>query len=621
MLSLHGSGHWRNTMNWSWLAAFGSIFGVLLTIVLWRRGRWTMLWGAAWGIAAGSWFLAPWFVRVHHIQPTSASEWAALFLYLICAFSLLGALLSLIGLPVIALSEKLAGRRLGSGDVGRCAATAAILPVLYIGFSIALEYINFGRFPPLPLFHVLLGPWMAAYLASITMLWWAGRRAAGDSDRPLRILHSCMVALVFLGLIALPYRIHAREDVGSPATESRVVRKTGHPTAAPLLIIGLDGGNWRPIQPMLDRKALPTFQHLLSSGMRGEVQALWAPYWSAPAWGAIYTGSSREEIGVYEDLTAKAPGLPLFDLPLEVNLAMNPLFGLEYLLISQGRITTMPPPRTVLRRTPFWELLTKAGAKTAVFRLHFTYPVGPDSGFVVSNRVGPDLFEMLNVEKPERGVFSPLERKADLMRGFDDAYPVSHRLIDEINPRREKVIPSDLTLDPTKVLGMAEEIDDRTLASALGFIESNPDVKVVAVHVVGFDNVSHAFSQYRFPEDYPHDPPSPEDVRRYGGVIERYLEFLDTRFGKLIASFPEPPNVIILSDHGHGPSETRTLWRDFHAATGLFVAAGPAVPPSAGSSKVSYYDILPTILDLAGFEKPQQLRGTTLMTINPGDVN
>ena len=608
-------------MNWSWFAAFGSICGVLLTIALSRRGRWTMLWGAAWGIAAGSWLLAPWFVRVHHLQPASASEWAALFLYLICAFSLLGALLSLIGLPALAAGEKLIGLRLPGGDVGRCATTAAVLPALYIGFSVALEYVNFGRLPPLALFHVLVGPWMAAYLASMTMLCWACRRAPGDLHRTLKTLHLSMVAAVSLGLIALPYRLGDREVAESPVSESHVVRKAVDSTSAPLLIIGLDGGNWRPIQPMLDRKALPTFQNMVSTGMRGEVEALWAPYWSAPAWGAIYTGSSREEIGVYEDLTAKAPGLPLFDLPLEVNLAMNPLFGLEYLLISQGRITTMPPPRTVLRRTPFWELLTKAGVKTAVFRLHFTYPAGPNSGFVVSNRVGPDLFEMLNVEKPERGVFSPVERKAELMRGFDDAYTVSHRLIDEINPRREKIIPSDLTLDPTKVLGMAEEIDDRTLASALGFIESNPDVKVVAVHVVGFDNVSHAFSQYRFPEDYRHDSPSAEDVRRYGGVIERYLEFLDTRFGKLIAAFPEPPNVIILSDHGHGPSETRTLWRDFHSQTGLFVAAGPAVPRSAGSSKVSYYDILPTILDLAGFEKPQQLRGTTLITINSGDVN
>lgn len=607
-------------MNWSWLAAFGLIFGVLVTIALSRRARWTMLWGAAWGIAAGSLFLAPSFVRVHHLHPTSSAEWVALLLYLVCAFALLGALLSWLGLPAIAVSEKLAGLRLKSGDVGRCAMTAATLPLFYIGLSVALELINFERFPPLQLFRVLIGSWIVIYVASVTLLWRACRQTTGNSARTLRTLHFSMVGAVVVGLMALPYRIGVRDAV-APFIDTPIVQKPGASPTSPLLIIGLDGGNWRPIKPMLDREALPTFQKLISGGIRGEMEALWAPYWSAPAWGAIFTGYSREEIGVYEDLTAMAPGLPPFDLPLEVNLAMNPLFGLEYLLISNGRITTMPPPRTVLQRTPFWELLTKAGMKTAVFRLHFTYPAGPDSGFVVSNRVGRDLFEMLNVEKPHRGVFSPLEKKAELMVGFDDRFIPSRRLIDEVNPRREKRVPSDLTLDPTEVLGMAEEIDDRTLASALGFIQSNPDVNVVAVHVVGFDNVSHAFSQYRFPEDYPIDPPSTADVGRYGRVIERYLEFLDTRIGALIAAFPEPPNVIVLSDHGHRPSETRTLWRDFHSPTGIFLAAGPAVPHSSESSKVSYYDIVPTILELAGFEKHQQLRGNTLITARSNHAN
>jgi predicted AlkP superfamily phosphohydrolase/phosphomutase len=599
-------------MNFTWLATFGMIFTVLLTLALSRRGRRAAFWGVGWAIGTGFAFLAPWFVRMHHLHPTSTAEWTTLAAYLACGFALLGALLSLIALPFIGGIQRATGYRFRSGEVAWCAITAISLPVLYIVLSITLEYVNFGRLPPLPLFNVLIGPWIVAYAVGICLLWLVCRRGI-DHQRPmLVVLHVVMVAVILSGLVALPFRIGS-QPLNEPIVDNGPVVRTGG-SAPPLLIIGLDGGNWRPIEPMLKRGSLPTLQKLLAKGARGQVDALWHPYWSAPAWGAMFTGYSREEIGVYEDLTARAPGLPLFDLPLEVNLAMNPMFGLEYLLISNNAIETMPPPRSVLRRTPFWELLTQAGAKTAVFRLHFTYPATKGSGFVVSNRVGPDLFEMLSIEKPDRDLVYPPEREAVLMSGFADTHLVSRRLIDEFNPTREKIIPADVTLDPTEVLSMAEEIDDRTLASAAGFVRSTPDIDVVAVHVVGFDNLSHAFSQYRFPGDYRKNPPAAGDVKRFGQVIDRYLEFLDAHFARLIAAFPEPPNVIVLSDHGHGPSETSTLWRDFHAPKGLFISAGPDIPHTQRYINVSYYDILPTILELTRFSRPETLRGQPLFT-------
>jgi predicted AlkP superfamily phosphohydrolase/phosphomutase len=134
------------------------------------------------------------------------------------------------------------------------------------------------------------------------------------------------------------------------------------------------------------------------------------------------------------------------------------------------------------------------------------------------------------------------------------------------------------------------------------------------VHIGGFDNACHAFWQYRFPEDFPADPPDAGDVKNYGPVIDRYLEFIDKRLAKLLAAFPVRPNVIIVSDHGHGPIDTATLWRGHHASPGLFIAAGPDVLKSSEILKVSYYDIVPTILDLTGFMKADGLRGRSVVT-------
>ena len=574
-------------MNWDWLLRFAAIFAVLLILVLSRRGRMSIVWGATWGVAAGLWIIAPWLLRTHHLVPGSASEWVALLGYLIAAFGLLGGAIALAGLPIVMSGSWIVRRRFLAGETGWCAATALTLPLFYIALSVALERVIFNRMPAPGAYGWLVGSWLIAYAAAFAVFLPVCRRAVRDGRSGVRTLCVIAAAAIALGVLALPYRVGLAQAPAAVSRDTPLVPKPGKPASAPLLIVGLDGGNWRPIRPLLGGGTLPTLDRLISAGLQGEVEALWPPYWSAPAWGALVTGFSRDEIGVSEDLSGKAPGLPLFDLPLEVNLAINPIFGLEYLLISSDAIETMPPPRSMLKRTPYWELLSSAGVKTAVFRLHFTHPAAGQADFVVSNRVGPDLFSMLNVRQPKTGLVSPQERAAALMTGFASDYPVSRSLIDEFNPKREKIIPADMTLDPTQILMTAEEIDDRTLASATNFIKDSPDVQVVAVHIVGFDNVSHALSQYRFPEDYPNEPPAASDVQRFGKVVDRYLEFLDVRIGKLIAAFPEPPNVIVISDHGHGPSAIATFWRDFHESPGLFISAGPDIPVSQNLIKVS----------------------------------
>jgi len=126
--------------------------------------------------------------------------------------------------------------------------------------------------------------------------------------------------------------------------------------------------------------------------------------------------------------------------------------------------------------------------------------------------------------------------------------------------------------------------------------------------------VSHAFWHYRFPEDYPDDPPSPADVSRLGPVVDRYLEHVDRRIGELIASFPTPPNVLIVSDHGMQASQAVKLWKAWHSRFGMFVVAGPDVQPQHQLIDVSYLDVVPTILELLEFERPADLRGRSVLS-------
>ncbi len=246
------------------------------------------------------------------------------------------------------------------------------------------------------------------------------RRAAHGWIRDGNALAIGLAALTVAASVAVPLRLDspplsaiAGDHVASHAVGAR---------STPLLVIGFDGGTWRPLRQLMDAGMAPTFSRLVAEGVHGDVEALWPPYWSTPAWGAILTGYSQEEIGVYEDLSATTGGFPVFELPLTVNLALNPLFVIELGLISLDVIEPMPTPRTKLSRTPVWERLSRAGVRTAVVRFPFTYPATGQADYVISNRVVVDMWNRLGVETGDRReLVAPASDAGALLAHFSSA--------------------------------------------------------------------------------------------------------------------------------------------------------------------------------------------------------
>ena len=139
------------------------------------------------------------------------------------------------------------------------------------------------------------------------------------------------------------------------------------------------------------------------------------------------------------------------------------------------------------------------------------------------------------------------------------------------------------------------------------------ELPALAVYLPGFDKVCHAFWQYRFPEDYGQMRPAAEDSAELGPVVDRYLAFVDRTLGRLIAAYGQAPNVIVLSDHGFEANLTHPMWRGWHSARGILIAAGPSFPHRDAPLVVSYYDIVPTVTDVMGFAAPAGMRGSSLL--------
>jgi predicted AlkP superfamily phosphohydrolase/phosphomutase len=586
------------------------LFLALLAFFTHQPCRRATRWGTLWGLALGFWLLAPLALEVNHLRPTTLRAWTIVAVFFLLTFVTIGGVLALAATTPFAASTWWRKRNVTSSVWLEAIWPALWMPILYVGLGLLIEWANFGQLPPVSRYQPLVRPTMTLYAALILLAFvvWALRNAPRRSF----VLGRALVVAAVAGLIALPFRL-----TPIPASQQielgQLVRRADA-RRTPLLVVGLDGGNWRTLRPLMQRGAVPMFSRLAASGIEGNIEALWPPYWSTPAWGAIVTGHPQDAIGVHEDLSAVAPGLPPFELPLTLDLALDPIFAVEYGLIGAHVIEPMPTPREALKRPPVWERLSRAGTKTAVVRFPFTYPALGQADYVVSNRVITDVWDIMGVRPGRQDLLvEPTSYLAPVLARFatdsDSEDPDASWLLP--GPRWEK--PRDAVIDPTDVLTRSASIQRKMNDTAMELVRGDPALSVVMLHVAGFDNVCHAFWQYRFPEDFPANPPSAKDVEHLGTVIDRYLELIDRQLRGLIEAFPSPPNVLIVADHGEGPDETSALWRGWHTSPGLFLAAGPDIPHGEKMLNVSYYDIVPTILDLQGFQKADDLQGKSLV--------
>jgi predicted AlkP superfamily phosphohydrolase/phosphomutase len=362
----------------------------------------------------------------------------------------------------------------------------------------------------------------------------------------------------------------------------------------------------------MDRGLAPTFRSLRDRGTSGDVEALWPPYWSGAAWGSILTGLPREATGVYEDLGGVAPGLSPFQVPLLSSFKLNPIYTARSLLRAARMIDYVPPPRALLRGKPVWQLLHEAGVNSAVIRFRFTYPPTDQADVMVSDWIGSDPWEEMGVRHLNTpDTVAPASLAQELLAPFrpESAAPtLFSRLVPGPEPRQ----PADAILDPFAHIRAAADVDERSFQASMVVLRHNPRQPFLAVYIGGLDSAEHAFWQYRFPEDFTSNLPAAEDVKRFAPVIDRYVQFVDERLKMLLAQYDAEPNIVVVSDHGHGASTILGGWRGWHTRTGVFLAAGPSVPKTDVRLKVSYYDIVPTLASLKGLQKSSGLRGVAL---------
>ncbi len=132
-----------------------------------------------------------------------------------------------------------------------------------------------------------------------------------------------------------------------------------------VLVIGIDGGTFSIIDPLIEQGRLPNLKRLIDAGVRTTLTSTIPPL-TPVAWGAFMTGCGPGKHGTFGFLRVRPDD-----------------YSVEFLNGSHLRAPTL------------WEITGKHGLRCGVHNVPWTYPPCPVNGFMLSGldapQFGPDI--------------------------------------------------------------------------------------------------------------------------------------------------------------------------------------------------------------------------------------
>jgi predicted AlkP superfamily phosphohydrolase/phosphomutase len=271
-----------------------------------------------------------------------------------------------------------------------------------------------------------------------------------------------------------------------------------------LLVVGLDGGSWNVVEPLVRAGRLPNLARIMG-GVRGPLESTIPPV-TPPAWTSFMTGKNPGKHGLYHFLEPTPGG-----------------YGVRYTNARSRKARTI------------WSLLSEAGCRVGVVNVPMTFPPEPVNGFMISGMDTPD--ETSDFVHPRELV--PEIRKAV------GAIKLDVRYLGFMHSDHRR----------TQVLSELREIDEQRLQMSLHLLDREP-VDVFMVLYGSPDTSQHYFWHYSDPTHHRHDPTG---ARLFGNAIGEVYERLDRHIGALEGRLAEDGVVMVTSDHGFGPTSSKVI--------------------------------------------------------------
>jgi hypothetical protein len=286
-----------------------------------------------------------------------------------------------------------------------------------------------------------------------------------------------------------------------------------------LVVVGVDGGTWRVMDPLLARGELPTVARIQREGAHG---ILWSmqPSVSPLLWTTIATGRLPMEHGVHGFYRRQNDDL---------------------------------------KAARFWEIAAAHGARVGIFQWLVTWPPDALPGFIVPGWLARDA----RTQPPSLSWIKTLE-----LRGQHHEMPTAGELAHGGMQALHDGLRFASLVSATRDGAVAWRLADARASHRAGrFVQAalvgdvflghwrreRPGVSAVVFY--GTDALSHAYWRYYEPDaDVP-----PAEVAEYGDAINEYYRRVDAFLGRLLDTVGPETTVLVVSDHGFKGAQERAV--------------------------------------------------------------
>ena len=369
-------------------------------------------------------------------------------------------------------------------------------------------------------------------------------------------------------------------------------------TRARAVVIGIDGADWRVIEPLIDAGRMPHLAALRERGSSGPIATLVDFPLSPVIWTSVATG--------------KVPAK----------------HGITWFLVDRPDGTRAPVRSHNRKARALWNIASERGLRPVSIGWWASYPAEDvGEGVLVSDAIGFHGFGRTARDGDTTGKVHPHERYAEMealippeqqvesafarrfLRLTDDEYR-SERFDPARFPRADPGNPIHLFQQYAVTAHGYTAIAEKLLAEPYDLF---------LLYYEQVDSLSHLFMK--------HAPPRLEwipepDFERYRDVVTEWYAHQDELLGRVLAKIDlETTAVFVLSDHGfksgerriRSPSvvDIRTAHLD-HEPDGILLAAGPGIRAGGRVEGASVLDLTPTLLHYLGLPVAKDMDGKVL---------
>jgi hypothetical protein len=425
------------------------------------------------------------------------------------------------------------------------------------------------------------GAWgMAAVLALLAAAIAAGVSAASwGLFRLLAALNRRRwLARAAAALALLAVAVHAAAPLYTGAARLRIVpppQLAVADTGLKVVLVGLDGADWRVIQPMMEAGKLPAFAGMVRNGSTADLATIHHSN-SAVIWASIYTGDAPDRHGVLDFYRIRFPGLASAGI-----FPLHRIFFKELadLVSTLGAAKEVPVDRFSLKSSPpLWEIADRAGISIGVTDAYFY------------------SFPALRPSQPESWFFS---------YGFDEYSTHPSQYLELFaQPRNVALFRSLRSI----LAGGDFKWQSGVLMKMLA---ERPQPRFVNLYSHQPDSDQHWYWKWYQPDHFfGTGAKLAENHDRIPGVYRDFDAFL----ARLLARLGPDTVVIVVSDHGHSPTIVDRLYsQHFHGPPGILLMQGGPVKGGKVLAGAGIYDIYPTVLYLLGLPVPKDAEGRVLL--------